>query len=231
MQRGLVGSEMCIRDRYMDPYQLKEMPVPRSSEWKLKPHVVNKEKGESVMKETLHTAKDIISQNDSRIVELESIYCELLRQDATIQGQYTEFTNELSVDEKNLKDALEQLQSRYQEMESQRKEKENRMKSYRELIGHYKKLTIIYQQKMEKIEKVYIKGEELLKALDILYLNLTQNEQKTEEEKQLEEGRANHLEGLKTLREEYRKFERGIKKVIKDKKKMGKDQESHPDAI
>ena len=153
---------------------------------------------------------------------------------AGIQTEYTNIENELAIDEKNLKDALNQLQSKYEVMEAQRKEKEDRIKSYRELIGIYKKLSLVYQQKIEKIEKVYIKGEELLKALDVLYLNLTQSkglldilldEQKREEEKQLEELRKKHLDGLKELREQYKKFDRGTKKVIKAMKAQEKKQD------
>ncbi len=94
---------------------------------------------------------------------------------AAIQTEYTRIENELAIDEKNLKDALSQLQSKYEVMEAQRKEKEDRIKSYRELIVTFKKLSQVYQQKIERIEKVYIRSEELLKALDVLYLNLTQS--------------------------------------------------------
>ena len=72
-------------------------------------------------------------------------------------------------------DAQNQLKSKYDIMEAQRKEKEDKVLSYKKLTETYKKLTVIYQQKIEKIEKVYIKGEELLKALDVLYSNLTQS--------------------------------------------------------
>ena len=126
-------------------------------------------------------------------------------------------------------------------METQRREKEDRIKSYRELIVVYKKLSLVFQQKIERIEKVYIKAEEILKALDVLYMNLTQSkyrkqphldEQKREEEKQLDEARKKHLEGLKELREQYKKFDRDVKKTIKSMKFQEKRQdisESRPD--
>jgi hypothetical protein len=82
---------------------------------------------------------------------------------------------ELDIDERNLNCALEQLRQKYDAMEAQKREKEERLRAYRELVIFYKKLTAVYQQKIDKIEKVYIKSEELLKALDILYLNLTQS--------------------------------------------------------
>jgi hypothetical protein len=44
-------------------------------------HHLNKEYGETSLKESLRQAKDIIAQNDSRITELEGIYSELLRQE------------------------------------------------------------------------------------------------------------------------------------------------------
>ena len=71
-----------------------------------------------------------------------------------------------------MKDALSQLQEKHELMEAQRREKEDRVKSYKELQGVYKSLGSVYQHKIERIEKVYIKAEELLKAMDVLYLSL-----------------------------------------------------------
>ncbi len=74
---GGLNTEYC----YIDPFQLKEVALPQEAEWKLKEHHLNKERGETVMKESLRQATDIIAQNNSRIIELEGIYSELLRQE------------------------------------------------------------------------------------------------------------------------------------------------------
>ena len=74
---GGLNTEYC----YIDPFQLKEVQVFDNNEWKLKGHHLNKDKGETVLKESLRQANDIIAQNNSRIIELEGIYSELLRQE------------------------------------------------------------------------------------------------------------------------------------------------------
>ena len=76
---GGLNTEYC----YIDPFQLKEVILSSENEWQLKEHHLNKEKGETVMKESLRQANDIIAQNNSRIIELEGIYAELLRQEYT----------------------------------------------------------------------------------------------------------------------------------------------------
>jgi hypothetical protein len=74
-----------------------------------------------------------------------------------------------------LKDALNQLQEKYEVMEGQRKKKEDRLKAYKELTMIYKSLSGVLQQKIEKIEKLYVKAEEILKSMDVVYLSLTQS--------------------------------------------------------
>eukprot|EP00826_Nyctotherus_ovalis_P012156 TRINITY_DN13182_c0_g3_i1.p1 TRINITY_DN13182_c0_g3~~TRINITY_DN13182_c0_g3_i1.p1 ORF type:complete len:317 (+),score=97.31 TRINITY_DN13182_c0_g3_i1:458-1408(+) len=74
---GGLNTEYC----YIDPFLLKEETISNDTEWKLKLHHLNKEYGETPLKESLRQAKDIIAQNDSRITELEGIYSELLRQE------------------------------------------------------------------------------------------------------------------------------------------------------
>jgi hypothetical protein len=51
------------------------------------------------------------------------------------------------------------------------------------------------------------------------------DEHKKEAEKQLEEARKKHLEGLKELREEYRKFDRGAKRIVKEMRLLEKKQD------
>jgi len=60
-------------------------------------------------------------------------------------------------------------------MEEQRKEKEDKLKAYKELTMIYKSLSGVLQQKIEKIEKLYVKAEEILKSMDVIYLSLTQS--------------------------------------------------------
>jgi len=74
---GGLNTEYC----YIDPFQLREIFVTGDNEWKLKEHHLNKERGETVLKESLRQGNEIVAQNNSRIIELEGIYAELLRQE------------------------------------------------------------------------------------------------------------------------------------------------------